>query len=74
MEAIFREENVLEFIKAFLDDNKCREAIANAKWQNGYKCKRCSNTKFIPFEKYFTRESTKCRSKECATCGTLFIK
>ena len=74
MEAIFRGENILEFIKSFPDDNKCREVIANEKWKNGYECKRCSNTKFIQFEKHFTRECTKCRYKESATCGTLFHK
>lgn len=37
MEAIFRGENVLEFIKVFPDYNKCREVIANEKWKYGYK-------------------------------------
>lgn len=74
MEAIFKGENILEFIKSFPDDNTCREAIANEKWKNGYECKRCSNKKFIQFEKHFIRECTKCRYKESATCGTLFHK
>jgi hypothetical protein len=29
MEAIFKGENILGFIKVFPDDNKCREVIAN---------------------------------------------
>lgn len=41
MEAIFRVENILEFIKSFSNDNKFREAIAIKKWKNGYEWKRC---------------------------------
>ena len=74
MEKIFKGENVLEFVQTFSDDQICREFIANQKWQNGYKCKRCANTKYISFEKHFTRECTKCRYKESATAGTLFHK
>jgi hypothetical protein len=59
MEAIFKGANNLAFIKPFLDDNKCREAIANQKWKNSCECKCCSYTKFIQFEKHFTRECTK---------------
>lgn len=33
MEAIFTEKNILEFINAFPDDTKYREAIAKEKWK-----------------------------------------
>lgn len=61
-------------MNTFPDDTKCREAIANEKRKNGFECNRCSNTKFIEFEKHLTRECTKCRYKESATCETLFHK
>lgn len=72
MESIFQGENILEFIKTFPDDQSCREFIANEKWKNGYKCKRCDNTKYVYFEIHNKRECTKCRYKESATAGTLF--
>ena len=74
MEYIFRGENILEFVSAFPNDDICREKIANEKWKDGYKCRRCDNTKYVSFEKHFTRECTKCRYKESATAGTLFHK
>lgn len=70
MEGIFRGENILEFINTIPDDNKCREAKVNEKWKNGCKCKRCSNLKFIQFEK----ECAECGCKESATYRTFFIK
>jgi hypothetical protein len=72
MEITFNGENVLEFIKIFPDDESCREFIANEKWKDGYKCKRCHNTKYVYFEKHNKRECTKCRYNESATAGTLF--
>ncbi|WP_158728025.1 MULTISPECIES: IS1595 family transposase [unclassified Flavobacterium] len=72
MESIFQGENILEFIKTFPDDQSCREFIANEKWKDGYRCKRCENTKYVYFEKHNKRECTKCRYKESATAGTLF--
>lgn len=72
MEIIFNGEEVLEFIKIFPDDESCREFIANEKWKDGYKCKRCNNTKYVHFEKHNKRECTKCRYNESSTAGTLF--
>jgi ISXO2-like transposase domain/Transposase zinc-ribbon domain len=74
MKNIFAGENILEFIKVFPDDQKCREFISNQKWKDGYKCSRCDNSKYVYFEKHNTRECTKCRYKESATAGTLFHK
>jgi len=74
MEHIFKGENILEFVSIFSNDAICRAQIANEKWKDGYKCRRCDNTKYVSFEKHFTREFTKCRYKESATAGTLFHK
>jgi hypothetical protein len=59
MESLFQGENILEFIKTFPDDQSCCEFIANEKWKDGYKCKRCENTKHVYFEKHNKRECTK---------------
>ena len=39
MNYIFKGENILEFIKEFPTDDKCRELIAAQKWSMGYKCR-----------------------------------
>jgi len=38
MSYIFKGENILEFLKEFIDDDKCMKVIANQKWNSGYKC------------------------------------
>jgi len=72
MEMTYYNEDVLEFKKIFPDDDSCRKFIANEKWKDGYKCKRCDNTKYVYFEKHNIRECTKCRYNESPTTGTLF--
>jgi hypothetical protein len=74
MENIFKGENILEFIKTFPTDDKCREVIAAQKWSNGYSCRDCGNTKYVLIQKYYSRECTKCRYIESATANTLFHK
>lgn len=74
MEKIFTGQNILEFINHFHDDDICRKYIADYKWSEGYKCSRCSNERYVFFQKHYTRECTKCRYKESATAGTLFHK
>lgn len=72
MEMTYYNEDVLEFIKIFPDDDSCRKFMAKEKWKHGYKCKRCGNTKYVYFEKHNIRECTKCRYNESPTIGTLF--
>ena len=74
MNYIFKGENILEFIKEFPTDDKCRELIAAQKWSMGYKCRDCGNSKYVVIQKYYSRECTKCRYIESATANTLFHK
>jgi len=74
MGKIFKGENILEFIKTFSEDDKCKEAIANQKWEKGYVCQHCGNTKYVSVKKDYGKECTKCKYIESATAGTLFHK
>lgn len=74
MNYIFKGENILEFIKEFPTDDKCRELIAAQKWSMDYKCRDCGNSKYVVIQKYYSRECTKCRYIESATANTLFHK
>lgn len=74
MKYIFKGENILEFIKEFPSDDKCRELIAAQKWSKSYECRDCGNKKYIVIQKYHSRECTKCRYIESATANTLFHK
>jgi hypothetical protein len=74
MENIFTGENILEFIKAFPNDEKCKEIIALEKWKEGYSCKHCGHTHHVSVKKDFGKECTRCKYIESATANTLFHK
>lgn len=63
---IFKGVNSIKFNQRFKEDNDCLEYLAEVKWLNGYKCKRCNNDKF-------GNGCTKCRY-ESPTVGTMFEK
>ena len=71
---IFRGVNSIKFNQRFKDDNDCLEYLAEVKWQNGYKCKRCENDKFGNGKHIYNRRFTKCRYDESPTAGTMFEK
>jgi hypothetical protein len=71
---IFRGVNSIKFNQRFKDDNDCLGYLAEVKWQNGYKCKRCENDKFGNGKHIYNRRCTKCRYDESPTAGTMFEK
>ena len=71
---IFRGVNSIKFNQRFKSDNDCLEYLAEVKWQNGYKCKRCENDKFGNGKHIHNRRCTKCRYDESPTVGTMFEK
>lgn len=71
---IFRGVNSIKFNQRFKDDNDCLEYLAEVKWQNGYKCKRCENDNFGNGKHIHNRRCTKCRYDESTTAGTMFEK
>jgi hypothetical protein len=71
---IFRGVNSIKFNQRFKDDNDCLEYLAEVKWLNGYKCKRCNNDKFGTGKNIHNRRCTKCRYEESPTVGTMFEK
>ena len=66
--------NSIKFNQQFKTDGDCYSYIAGIKWENGYSCKKCSNTKYIPGKKPFSRRCSKCKYDESATAGTMFDK
>ena len=71
---IFKGVNSIKFNQRFKDDNDCLEYLAEVKWHNGYKCKRCENDKFGNGKHIHNRRCTKCRYDESPTVGTMFEK
>lgn len=56
---IFRGVNSIKFNQRFKDDNDCLEYLAQVKWPEGYKCKRCNNDKFGTGKKHSKQEMYK---------------
>ena len=71
---IFRGVNSIKFNQRFKDDDDCLEYLAEVKWLNGYKCKRCNNTRFGNGKNIHNKRCTKCRYDESPTVGTMFEK
>jgi hypothetical protein len=71
---IFIGVNSIKFNQRFKTDEDCYSYIAAIKWENGYSCRKCHNTKYIPGKKPFSRRCSKCKCDESPTAGTMFDK
>lgn len=71
---IFKGVNSIKFNRRFKDETDCLDYISELKWEDGYKCKRCGNSKYCIGKKRHNRRCTKCRYDESPTVGTMFEK
>lgn len=64
-------QNILDFSKAFPDDDACLAYLADLKWRDGFVCKKCGHTSGCKKagHKY---HCYKCNHVETAKAGTLF--
>jgi hypothetical protein len=70
----FEGVNSITFNQFFKTNDDCVKYIADIKWEQGYKCKRCGNEKYISGSKLFHRRCSKCKYDESPTSGTMFDK
>ena len=66
--------NSIKFNRYFKTDEDCQKYIADIKWELGYSCKKCGNTKYIKGSKPYNRRCLKCKTDESPTAGTIFNK
>ena len=64
----------VEFQSRFGTLEACLEYLSEAKWQNGYQCRKCQNTHYCKGKKSYNRRCTKCGYDESPTSHTLFHK
>jgi len=50
----------------------CLEALAHAKWADGFICRHCGNEKYCQGKTPFSRRCTRCKKVESATAHTVF--
>jgi len=58
--------------KLFTDDDECYRFLAEVKWENGFKCRKCGNTNYCEGKTPYSRRCTKCKTEESASSGTIF--
>jgi transposase-like protein len=66
--------NSIKFNQYFKTDEDCQKYIADIKWEQGYRCKKCGSTKYIKGSKAYNRRCFKCKKDESPTAGTMFDK
>lgn len=74
MEAKFESLSLFEFQELFPDELSCRKYLSDIKWEDGYKCAKCGNTKYCAGTRPYDRQCTKCAYVESVTAGTVFHK
>jgi two-component system, sensor histidine kinase LadS len=69
---VMKEVTFSEFSEVFPDNDACYKYLAELKWKDGYKCRKCSNRNFGRGKTIYSRRCTKCHYEESCTSGTLF--
>lgn len=71
---VFTGVNSIKFNRYFNDENDCLKYLADIKWVDGYRCKKCNNDKYGLGKKVHNKRCTKCRFDESPTSHTMFDK
>ena len=61
-----------EFNKIYPDRETCFKFLAELKWDDGYECRKCSNTHFSIGHTPYSRRCTKCGYQESVIFNTIF--
>ena len=64
--------SIIEFRKKFKTEDLCKEFLYNSKWENGYECLRCLQTKEKKGNGVFDRRCATCGYNETVISNTLF--
>lgn len=67
-------QGIIEYFDTFKTDLDCFEYLANRKWENGFKCVKCSHTKSTVRKINFARDCNSCHHIESPTANTMFHK
>ena len=70
---IFKENLSTELANQLFNDNeKALKFIADAKWEDGFVCRKCGHTNYCEGKSPSARRCTRCKTEESATAHTLF--
>lgn len=71
---MFTGTNILDFVHAFDDQEKCLKYLSSLKWRSGFSCPKCGNESWSKTRHLHIRRCNKCKNKDSATAGSLFHK
>jgi hypothetical protein len=60
------------FRKNFATEEMCLKFLAEKKWGEGFKCKKCGNKNYCQGKTPYSRRCTKCKHQESAKVNTIF--
>ena len=72
--ALFKDVPFEEFKALYPDKLSVLRFLNDHKWQEGYTCRKCGNTKYCDGNTRYSRRCTKCRYDESITAFTIFHK
>lgn len=61
-----------QFSEVFPDDTSCLRYLEDLKWKEGFKCRKCGNTKYSNSSGPFNRKCSRCGNIESPTAYTIF--
>lgn len=60
------------FKETFDSSEKCLAILSEAKWKDGFTCRKCGGTQSGKGKSPYSRRCTRCKSEESATAHTIF--
>lgn len=74
MEQRFKSLSLFEFQEQYTSSDDCLKYLAEMKWKEGFKCRKCGHTHSCDGKAAHSRQCTSCRYVESPTAQTLFHK
>jgi len=66
-----KEIGIMEFVEKYKDDDKCREALFDSRFSEGFRCPKCNSKKYSYHNKRHLYQCSKCRYQCSLTAGTI---
>lgn len=72
MSILINNLDVSQFNDKFSDNDKCLKYLAELKWQDGFKCRKCGHDNYCSGKSSYARRCTRCKAEESAMAHTIF--
>jgi two-component system, sensor histidine kinase LadS len=72
LRSLFTTMDTSRFKEVFESNEKCLQILAEAKWKDGFTCRKCGSNNFGKGKSPYARRCTRCKIEESATANTIF--